>query len=141
MAAEPTSSGRRPKRIVVLCVVIALIAAYHLLRLLVVILNWDFLRPRPYQLPVLYLGLSGLIWGAAGLTLLWGLWTGRRWARPAGMILAVLYTAARWADLVLVADPELLPIRWPITAAATLIGLGSTLWILNSRPSRKYYDR
>jgi hypothetical protein len=106
-----------------------------------VLLNWSFLRTRPYGLPVLYLGLDGLFWGCTGLVLLIGLWTGRSWARAAGLVWAGLYTAARWADLILAADPELLPIRWPLALIGTVIGLGSTLWILTSRPSRNYFDR
>jgi len=141
MTPDQDSRSQRPKRIVVFSVVVALIALFHLLRLLAVLLNWSFLRTRPYGLPVLYLGLDGLIWGSAGLVLLIGLWTGRSWARTAGMVLTGLYTAARWADLILAADPELLPVRWPIALIGSVIGLGSALWVLSSRPSRKFFDR
>lgn len=141
MTPPTTPSPRRPKAVVVFCGVVAVISVYHLLQFLQVSQRVRILQTTPYAIPLTYLILDGLIWGTSGLVLLWGLWTGRSWARPAGMILAGLYAASRWADLIWAAAPELLPARWEEAAAATLLGLGGTLLLLNARPSRMYFTR
>ncbi|MDZ7844265.1 MAG: hypothetical protein U5K99_05645 [Anaerolineales bacterium] len=139
-AAQPAVSTR-PAWITALCLLIALISAYHVLRFIEVLQNWDFLKSQPLLVSPLYLALSGFFWGVSGLILVPWLWKGSPRGRTAGNILAVLFAAAAWIDILLAAAPSLLNSRWPFYLFSTLLGLGFSLISLNHPASRKFFNR
>lgn len=145
VAKQDKSNGypdsKRPPGITALCLLIALISAYHVLRFIEVLLNWNFLKSQPLLVSPLYLALSGFFWGVSGLILVPWLWKGSPRGRTAGNILAVLFTAAAWGDLLLAAAPSELNTRWPLNLFFTVLGLGFSLISLNHPASRKFFNR
>jgi hypothetical protein len=125
------SSPPRPFSVTILALGVLTIAGFNLIRFYQAIRLWDFLSEFPNVSP-LYLAASGLVWGAAGLALAWGLWRGYAPARRLTLIFAVVYTLYNWIDRLWVSKPGL-SANLPFSAGVNLILLLITTWIL-TRP-------
>lgn len=143
MAINPSSGESlrriRPRMITILCVLIFLISLFHILKLSQVIIKWGLLNNLPITIPPIYLALDGFVWGVSGVILTWGLWTGQPWAPTTCKVLAVIYLAAFWIDLVFISEPDILKIRWLINLLKSLLGFSAIFITLNTKPSRNYF--
>lgn len=139
---SPVDSGtQRPSWIIALCVLTTLISLSHLLRFILVLSNWQILEQLPLKISPLYLNLDGIIWGTAGVVLTWGLWQGSSSAWIWTQVLALLYAAACWADLLWAAPPSLQSTRWPLNLLLTILGLGFVYFTLYMKASQEYFNR
>ena len=136
-----TEHPTRPYWVIALCLFILLISLFHLLRFVLVLSAWQLLRQLPLRVSPFYLGLDGFIWAAAGLGLTLGLWRGSSPAWAWTQVLAGLYTAACWADLIWTASPTLLSTRWPFNLGLTILGLGFVYTALHVKASRNFFNR
>lgn len=128
----------RPIRVTLLAIGVLIIASLHLLRLVEAARQWRFLADLPGVSP-LYLALTGLIWGAAGLPLFWGLWRGHARAfrfTPSYLLVFALYY---WLDRVFVANRAVSLANWPVHLALTVFSLAFMFWALRARASRNYF--
>jgi hypothetical protein len=100
--------------------------------------QWRFLAELLPTLPV-YQGLSGIVWGAAGVPIAWGLWHGARWAARLMPSAAVIYTVYAWIDRLLLRR-GLEEYALPFAIGTTVILLASIFLIL-SRPRVKSFFR
>jgi hypothetical protein len=74
--------GDRPLSVTLLACAVLIVAAFNLARFFQAVWQWSFLvQVLPFS-PV-YLAMSGLVWGIAGVALGFGMWRGCRWARSA----------------------------------------------------------
>lgn len=131
----------RPSGIMVLSILCFLISLFYLLKFCQVLLQWSSLENLPLTISPFYLAGDSLVWCISGIILAWGLWTGKKWSRPAAMILSFLYSLVFWADKIWIAEPEGLAPRWPINLLLTIIGLGLTMLILNMKSSRGFFQK
>jgi hypothetical protein len=137
----------RPASVTILALGVLIITIINLTRLVLSILNWDFLASWPGVSP-LYVILTGLIWTIVGALLLWGLWKARKWAYKLTQAVVLTYALYYWLDHVFLMDHPanraagaqrvLLPMNWQFAAGATVICLAYTAWTLN-RPKVKAY--
>ena len=114
-------------------------ASLDWLQLIDVLRQWAFLQSISPTPPVLYLGISGLIWGLVGVFLVWGLFLGRPWAPRLMQISAPIYAAAYWLDRLWIADPFAIASRWPFALGLTVILLGFTYWVLSRSKVQHFY--
>ncbi len=142
MSTDPLDTNRlfsapRPLSVTLLALGVLTIAGFNLIRFLQAVQLWDFLAKFPTVSP-LYLASSGLLWGATGLALAWGLWRGRSWARLFTGIFALAYTLYHWIDRLWISNPGLTA-NLPFSAGLNLILLSLTAWILTRPGARTFF--
>lgn len=74
---------KRPFGVTLLLWMVLLLSAWGTVRLVAALTWWDVLVQYDARLSPLYLSLTGAGWTAAGLVLLWSIWTGKPWSRKA----------------------------------------------------------
>jgi hypothetical protein len=137
---EESTNTTRPARITFLTISFLAISLYHFAQIILVIKNWSTISDFPLTISPAYLIADGLVWFSAGLTLCWGLWKGKKWARNAGMIISLLYSLAFWVDQIWIsANPEF-SLEWPADLAISLLGLGAIWLIINHPDSQGYFQ-
>jgi hypothetical protein len=116
---------------------VLIFSGLHLLRFARAVALWGFLAE---LLPIspLYLALSGLVWGLAGLILTCGLWQGRRWASRATLPAVLAYSLYYWLDRMIL-FPQGGSLNWPFDTALNIILLIVIAWILSRRNSKVYF--
>ncbi len=73
--------------------------------------------PRPGPL---YIGLTGILWSALGLVLVWGLDSGRHWAPRLALGAGPVYTAWYWTDRLVLQTERA---NWPFILFVNLLVL------------------
>jgi len=114
------------------------IASLSLLRLVLSLLQWQFLDSLEGVHP-LYLALTGLTWAAIGFTLFWGLWRKHHWALRAVCWGALLYALYFWLDRIFLSGwlkSHTPPANLAFSVGLTLVILAFIFWNL-SRPKIK----
>jgi hypothetical protein len=74
------------------------LSAWGAVRLLAALRWWDVLYEFDARLSPLFLSITGAGWVAAGGVLLFGLWTGKAWARPAFVTAILLWLIEYWIE-------------------------------------------
>jgi hypothetical protein len=128
-ATPQTPRPRRPWSITLLAVLALCFAMFHLLRMVLTVARWDLLIVW-LSIPPAYLVINGLVWGAAGLPLAWGLWRGKPWAPRLFWVVALVYTLFYWIDRLWLAGYPERNADWPFAAGANLVLLVWCAWIL-----------
>lgn len=135
--ARPRREGRRRPRFVTwLSVGVLTLAAVYLTRL-----GASLSAPvLPLTVPLLYLSLTGGVWGGVGLVLAFGLWTGRPWAPGWTRWTGVAFALWFWADRLLWMQSEFARNTLPLTAAATALALAVVWWGLRRPGTRPHFQ-
>lgn len=138
----------RPGRVTILAMGVLIITIINLLRLVLSITNWDFLKSWPGVSP-LYMVSTGFIWTLAGSLLFFGLWTAKKWAPKLMQAVALTYALYYWLDHVFLMDHlvsgaegvqrAMLPVNWQFAAGATVICLVFVAWTLNRPKVQQYF--
>ncbi len=131
-----SAASPRPKTVTLLVLGVLTIAGFNLARFAQAVALWRFLREFSAVSP-LYLAGSGLVWGAAGLMIAWGLWRGSRWAPRFILFFTLAYSLYYWIDRLWLSE------RGSWSNAAFALGVNGflvliTVWI-SSRPSVRAY--
>ena len=113
-------------------------AALNWLRFVEVLRRWRFLENLNPAPPIFYLGITGLVWGLLGSSLVWGLFLGRSWTPGLMRVSALGYAIYYWLDRLLIADPTAISVRWPFALGLTISFLIFTFWVF-SRPKVGVY--
>jgi hypothetical protein len=116
---------------------VLIISGINLLRFVEALRQWQFLSA---LLPIspLYLVLSGLAWGGIGLSIVWGLWLGYRWAAPSLRWAASAYTLYYWIDRLTLSSPDV-ETNWLFAAVFNAIILSLIFWILSRRKAKAFF--
>ncbi len=133
-----TAPRRRPLPVTELAGLVLIFAALNLIRLYQTVQNWRFLTAwLPFS--PLYPALTGLVWGVAGLVLVWGLWRCKPWSSLWTLIYFLGYTLYYWADrFIMPGNPER-NLNAPFAALVNLFILVWIAWVLRSRKARAYF--
>jgi hypothetical protein len=137
----------RPWSVTILVFGVLIITIFNLTRLILSILNWNFLVSWP-GVPALYMVMTGLLWTLVGSILCWGLWKAKIWAPGLTKAVLLTYVLYYWMDQVFLMDHpasgvggskhEFLSVNWRFTVGLTVVCMVYTIWTL-SRPSVKNY--
>ena len=133
--------SNRPRIITTLSILAFIFGLYHLIKFTQAIIQWKILTDLPLTISPLYLAIDGLVWGISGFFVAWSLWVGKHWARKSTLVFSMIYAVLFWVDLIWIAEPIVLQIRWLFNLAATLLGLLAVYSSLSTKASRDYYNR
>lgn len=135
------AAHRRPWGVTILTLFVLTITCLNLLRLLLSLAQWQFLRSLPGVSP-LYLALTGFVWACLGMILLWGLVRRLPWAPRGVRWGALLYALYTWLDRVFATDwlkTGAPPENTLFTACLTILLLAVVFWILSRRKNKAYF--
>jgi hypothetical protein len=142
--------NKRPWSVTLLAAGVLIITAFNLIRFGLSLRYWSFLSSRSGISP-LYLALTGLIWSAAGLLLLWGLWKAKKWAPKLMQAVGLTYALYYWLDHIFLMDHPvsggtpafraMLPINWKFSAGVTVVSLLFMAWTLGQAKGKSYFNQ
>lgn len=89
----------------------------------------------------LYFALTGLFWTVAGATVTFGLWLGRKWARPLSGLAGSGYVVYYWLDRLLVQNNVPARSNWPFMAFISLIWLTLFMAMLFLPKNPDFFER
>jgi hypothetical protein len=140
----------RPGVVTILALGVLIITILNLLRLVLSITNWEFLKSWPGVSPW-YMVLTGLVWSLTGSLLFWGLWTAKKWAPKLMEAVSLTYALYYWLDHILlmkhptggVVDTQriLLPVNWKFAAGVTVVCLVYIAWTLSRSRVKAYFNQ
>jgi len=111
---------RPPFRVTLLSLAVLTLTVWNLFRAWTGFAWWGILAEFAPKPGPLYIGLTGVLWSALGLVLVWGLDGGRPWAPRLALGAGSVYTAWYWTDrLVLQTDRA----NWPFILLGNLLVL------------------
>jgi hypothetical protein len=90
--------GRRPFRVTLLLWLVLSLSAWGLLRFAAALRWWNVLYENEARLSPLYLSITGAGWAAAGIVLLWSIFTIKRWVYKAIPIAMLLWLLEYWIE-------------------------------------------
>jgi len=88
----------RPFSVTLLTAGVLIFMALYWARLVESIRQWDFLITLPLSISPLYLALSGLAAGLAGMPVVAGLWAGKRWGPRATWLYGLGLAGLAWVE-------------------------------------------
>ncbi|HEX2996464.1 MAG TPA: hypothetical protein VHP14_16680 [Anaerolineales bacterium] len=91
-------SEKRPFGVTLLLWLVLCLSAWGAVRLLAALRSWNLLNEFGARLSPLYLSITGAGWAVAGVALLWGLLSAKRWARWAVPGYVFLWLTAYWIE-------------------------------------------
>ncbi len=97
---------KRPFGVTLLIWLVLSLSAWGVVRLLGALRWWDVLNEFGAHLGPLYLSITGIGWVVAGVALLWGLFTGKRWTRLAILISIFLWLMEYWVERMFFESPR-----------------------------------
>ncbi len=139
-----TQINKRPISVTLLAAGVLIITVINLIRFGLSIRYWSFLSSRSGISP-LYLALTGLIWGAAGLALLWGLWKAKKWAPTLMQAVGLTYALYYWLDHIFLMDHPvngttgILHAVLPFSVGVTVTCLVFMVWTLGRTKVKVYF--
>jgi hypothetical protein len=131
---------RRPFSVTLLIILGLSIVGFNLVRLTQTLSQWTFLNALRSYLPA-YLALTAIAWGSIGLTIVWGLWTGKHWAPNVVRIGYVIFLIYYWLDTLLVTNPAGRGSNQALIICLQIISLVFVFGIFASPATKKYYRR
>ncbi len=129
---------KRPFSVTFLAGLVLLVAVSNILRLAQAVLDWGFLAGLLAYLPV-YLALTGLVWGALGLPLAWGIWRGKSWAPRICHLALLIYSIYYWFDRLVLPGYVGRNSNWQFAAGINLLILVWDFWSLTHRKARDFF--
>lgn len=90
--------SQRPFSVTLLLWMVLSLSAWGAIRLFAALRWWDVLYEFNASLSPLYLLITGVLWGVAGVALLWSIWSGKAWSRMAILISILLWLAEYWIE-------------------------------------------
>ncbi len=130
---------KRPWSVTLLALGVLSLTSVFMGRLVFSLVQWDRLVETEMAAPAFYLPLTGLVWGAVGLPLIYGLWRGLPWASAATRIAAVGFTTYYWIDRTFLSTNQLRQTNQRFAMGATLAVLVLILWILSTSKARTFF--
>ena len=132
-----SDSHSRPVSVTLLAFGVLTIAGLNLIRLFQAIAQRQFIAALVPGLPFYQAG-SGMMWGACGLALAWGLWQGRAWAGRTVIWAALAYLLYDWLDRLMLRKGASLT-SWPFMAVVTALVLGYVFFTLSRPKVRAFF--
>ena len=119
---------KRPFGVTLLLWLVLSLSVWGVVRLLAALRWWDVLNEFGASLGPVYLAITGLGWALAGGVLLWGLFSGKPWARLAIPASIILWLTGYWIERMLFeASRANLPFALTATILLSVVTLVSAL--------------
>ncbi len=128
----------QPFAIIVVSIVILFFSALNGLRFLKTVFFEKTLLDYHARPGTLYLAGTGAFWFIVGITLLWGLWSGRPWGRSITISMTLSYALWYWLDRLIFQSQD---INWPFSIIATIILILLICLGMNLKTTIRYFRR
>ena len=128
--------NKRPFNTWLLIIIILGFTLYQGFRFGSAIHFWDFLEYHGARGGPLYILLSGTLWSAAGLILLWGILFRHAWVRWVIPCMTILYAAWYWLDRTFLQYPHA---NWPLSLVMTFVFIVFIFSTLLSTTTQDYF--
>ena len=121
----------RPFSVTLLTLGVLTLAAAGLVRMQQAISLWDFLVS--LNISPVYLFITGLFFGVAGLPIAWGLWRGLAWTPRlcTGYVLAVV--TYYWLDRLFLTQTQSESVNTPFAIVVTMLVMGFMFWVFRRK--------
>lgn len=129
---------KRPFGVTLLVWLVLSLSAWGLVRWLAALRWWDVLLEFGARLSPLYLSITGAGWAMVGASLLWGLFTGRSWARLGILLSSFLWLMEYWIERIFFEAPRA---NLPFALIASLVLLTVTLVSALNRKTVRFLTR
>ncbi len=133
-------TAKRPRSVTLLGFGVLIIAAFSWIRAAQAYLQWAFIADLQLSVPPVYILVTGLLFGAAGLPIFWGLWRGYRWGQWGALVFGLLFAGFYWYDRLRLAVSGIRSTNAVFAGGATLLLLGILYWILFRRPAVQFFQ-
>jgi hypothetical protein len=131
-------SPHRPLRVTLLALGVLSLAIFHWIALVQCLIEWGLLtRILPFTPAVIV--MMNLLWGAVGLVLAWGLWSGRSWAARLTRWGSLVYLLYLWVVRMLLYSSEGRGENTLFIAIFSVLSVLVVLWVLSSRKVKFYF--
>jgi hypothetical protein len=131
---------KRPRSVTFLALGVLTLAALFWSRVIQSIRLWDYLSDLPAAVHPAYLLVTGLVFGAAALPLVWGLWLGRHWASRSVHIFMGTLVLYYWLDRLLLGVSETARSNWPFALGLTIVLISWIGWLFTRPAIRKFFE-
>ena len=129
---------KNPFSVTILLYLVLSLTVWSALRLVASIQWWRTLQAYTATVLLLYMAVSAGIWLAAGVSLQWGLWRKKAWARKALFGAGAGFAVWYWCDRLFVQWPHN---NWMFALGATLLYLIIGMIGLMHPKTKKYLQR
>ncbi|HLE13736.1 MAG TPA: hypothetical protein VI776_03230 [Anaerolineales bacterium] len=133
--------GRKPARplvVTLLAILVLSITVLSLIRLVEVIILWEFLAQLPGVSPI-YLALTGSAGAFIGILVTLGLWTGRSLAPGATRVIAVLFIVYNYLERWWLSSRNGEQAITPFWVGLTLACLAFVFWSFSTPEAQAYF--
>jgi len=120
---------KRPFGVTLLLWMVLSLSVWGTIRFVAALRWWNVLTEFESSLSPLYLSITGAGWGAAGIVLLTGLLSLKRWARPAVAISALLWLLEYWIERIFFQEVRS-NLPFALTCSITVVGITLILIML-----------
>ena len=130
--------SQRPFSVTLLLWMVLSLSAWGAIRSFAALRWWDVLYEFNASLTPLDLLITGVLWGIAGVVLLWSIWIGKAWSRIAILISILLWLAEYWIERLFFETPRSnLPFALILSILLLVVALVTTL----NKHTRNFYLR
>ena len=129
---------KRPFGVTLLLWLVLSLSAWGVVRLLAALRWWDVLNEFGASLSPVYLAITGTGWALVGCFLLWGLFSGKPWARLAIPASMILWLIGYWIERMLFEAPRA---NLPFALMASLLLSVVTLVSALNRKTKQFLIR
>jgi hypothetical protein len=129
---------KRPFGVTLFLWMVLSLSGWGLLRFFAALRWWDVLTRYQSHLSPLYLAITGASWTVVGAVLLWSIWVGKSWARPAIPIAVCLWLTLYWIERLFFEAPRA---NLPFMIAVNVFILTVTLICTFNRKTKLFLTR
>jgi len=129
---------KRPFGVTLLLWLVLSLSAWGVVRLLAALRWWDVLNEFGARLSPLYLSITGAGWAVVGTVLLWGLFAGKPWTRPAIPASILLWSLGYWIERIFFESPRA---NLAFALIASILLFGVTLIGALNRKTKEFFVR
>ena len=130
--------GKRPFSVTLLLWLVLSLTAWGAVRLLAALRWWNVLNEFGARLGPLYLFVTGAGWIAAGIVLLWGLFSAKLWTYRVILIAVCLWLAEYWVERLFFESSRA---NLPFALIASFLLLVLTLMSAFNRRTKEFFIR
>ena len=130
--------SQRPFSVTVLLWMVLSLSAWGAIRSFAALRWWDVLDEFNASLSPLYLFVTGMFWGIAGVVLLWSLWNAKAWSRMAIVASILLWLAQYWIERLFFQLPRA---NFPFAVVISALLLAVTFAITSNRYTKNFFTK
>ena len=130
--------SQRPFSVTLLLWMVLSLSAWGAIRSFAALRWWDVLHEFHARLSPLYLLVTGIFWGIAGVVLLWSLWSGKAWSRLALLASILLWLAQYWIERLFFQSPRA---NLPFAVVLSVLFLAVTFAITSNRYTKNFLTK